>query len=179
MARATPKSHTHLSYEGQSKLDYCIECCTKHGQTSSVLMREAIQRAEAGSPSDLGVQEKVRGAVKELTGFEDDSDTVKNEEVSVLNSAARDLRKLIYESKAEVGGATLEDLREIKGMVDQLVDASYKVRSSEECIGCTVEELCGGDLACVEFVEKAAKSVKDPKEFESVIREAREKYRRG
>ena len=36
-----PKSG-HLSYEGQSKVDYCLECCEKHGQTAKVLLREAI-----------------------------------------------------------------------------------------------------------------------------------------
>ena len=179
VARARPKSHTHLSYEGQSKLDYCVECCSKHSQTAKVLMREAIQRAQVGSPSDLGVLEKVRGAVEELVGFEDDSDTVKNEKVSTLNNLSRTLRKLIYAKKAEIGGGSLEDLREIKDMLDKLVDVTYQVRASEECLGCTVEELCGGDLACVEFVEKAAANIKDPSEFQRIIRQAREKYRRG
>jgi len=185
VARARPeqtglqKSHTHLSYEGQSKLDYCVECLSKHSQAGSVLMREAVQRAEAGSPSDPGVLEKVRGAVKELVGFEDDSDTVKNEKVSTLNSLSRTLRKFIYAKKAEIGGASLADLREIKDMVDKLVDATYTVRTSEECIGCTAETLCGGNLECVEFIERAAKSVKDPEEFRKILKEAREKYRRG
>ena len=177
--KTKPKPHTHLSYEGQSKVDYCQECLSKHGQTAKVLMREALQRAKAGSPSDSGVLEKVRGAVEELVGFEDDSDTVENEKVSTLNSAARDLRKLIYAKGAEVGTANLEDLREIKGMIDKLVDVTYQVRASEECVGCTVEELCGGNLECVEFIEKAAKTVKDPAEFRKILRQAREKYRRG
>jgi len=185
VARARPeqiglqKPHTHLSYEGQSKLDYCVECLSKHSQAGSVLMREAVQRAEAGSPSDPGVLEKVRGAVKELVGFEDDSDTVKNERISGLNTAARELRKLIYLKRAEIGGASLGDLREIKGMMDKLVDATYTVRTSEECIGCTVEELCGGNLECVTFVERAAKSVKDPAEFRKILEQARAKYGRG
>jgi len=174
-----PKSG-HLSYEGQSKVDYCLECCEKHGQTAKVLLREAIQRAEADSPSSPGVMEKVRGAVEELVGFEDDSDTVKNERVATLNSLSRTLRKFIYAKKAEIGGANLKDLREIKDMTDKLVDAVYQVRVNLEapCIGCTVEELCGGSVECVEFVEKAIKNVKDPEEFKRILGEAREKYRR-
>ena len=179
VARETPKSHTHLSYEGQSKLDYCVECCLKHSQTAKVLLREAIQRAEAGSPSDPGVVEKVRGVVEELSGFEDDTTTVKNDKVTALNSLSRNLRKFIYSTKAEIGGARIEDLRDIKDMTDKLVDASYQVMASEECIGCTVEELCGGNLECVEFIEKAALGVKDPEEFQKIIRQARERYRRG
>lgn len=177
--RAKPKEHSRLSYEGQSELDYCVECAVKHSQTAKVLMREALQRAEASSPSAKGVQEKVRGVVEELVGMEDDTDTVKNEKVSTLNSLARSLRKFIYVKEAEVGGARIEDLREIKDMVDKLVDATYQIRVSEQCIGCTVEELCGGNVECVEFVEKAAKNVKDPEEFRNIIRQAREKYGRG
>ena len=180
--RPNPKEHSHLSYEGQSELDYCLECiCNRHGPTGKTLMKEALQRARAGSPSDPGVIEKVRGVVDELAGIEDDSDTVKNEKVEALNDLARTLRKHIYATKADIGGASLDDLREIKGMMDKLVDAAYQVRMSEEgpCIGCSVEELCGGNLECVKFVEKAAKGVKDPEEFQTIIREAREKYRRG
>lgn len=179
VSKAKPKPHTHLSYEGQSEVDYCVECAVKHSQTAKVLMREALQRAEAGSPSARGVQEKVRGVVEELVGMEDDTETVKNEKVSTLNSLARTLRKFIYAKRAEVGGANLEDLREIKDMVNKLVDATYDVRISEECIGCTVEELCGGNVECVEFIEKAAKTVRDPEEFRKILRQAREKYGRG
>ncbi|TRZ51723.1 MAG: hypothetical protein D4S01_04220 [Dehalococcoidia bacterium] len=173
---ATPKSHTHLSYGGQSKLDYCVECLSKHSQTAKVLMREAIQRAQVGSPSDSGVLEKVRGAVEELVGFEDDSDTVKNEKVAELNSSARLLRKYIYGKGAEVGTASLEDLQEIKGLIDGLVDVTYQVRASEECIGCTVESVCGANVECVEFVQKALKGVKDPNQIRKILREARTKY---
>jgi len=178
-----PKPHEHLSYEGQSELDYCIECAVKHSQTAKVLMREAIQRAQAGSPSDKGVQEKVRGVVEELVGMEDDTGSramyVANEKISTLNKSARILRKYIYGKGAEVGTATIVDLREIKDMIDKLVDVTYQVRESEQCIGCTVEDLCGGNLECVEFVENAAKNVKDPEEFRKILNQAREKYKRG
>ena len=175
-----PKPHTHLSYEGQSKLDYCIECIVNnHGPKAKTLMREAVQRARAGSPSDLGVVEKVRAVVDELAGIEDDSDTVKNEKIEALNSLARAARKFIYAKRADVGGASLDDIREIKDMIDKLVDAAYQVRASEEgCISCTVEELCGGNVECVEFIQKAAKNLKDPKAFRKILKEAREKYRR-
>jgi len=173
------KEGSHLSYGGQSEVDYCLECSVKHSQTAKVLMREALQRAEATSPSSLGVQEKIRGVVEELVGMEDDTDTVKNEKVSTLNSLSRTLRKFIYANKAEIGVASLEDLREIKDMVDKLVDATYAVRMSEECIGCKVENLCGANVECVEFVEKAAKNVKDQEEFRKILDQARQKYGHG
>lgn len=167
---------TYLSYEGQTKLDYCVECCLKHSQTSKVFMREAIQRAQVSSPSDPGVLEKVRGAVEELAGFDADSDTVKNEKVSELNSSARLLRKYIYGKGAEIGTASLEDLREIKGLIDGLVDVTYQVRASEECIGCTVESVCGANVECVESVQKALKGVEDPNQVRKILRQARTKY---
>ena len=58
------KPHSHELYTG--KLDYCVECAVKHSQTAKVLMREALQRASAGSSSNESVQEKVRGVVEEL-----------------------------------------------------------------------------------------------------------------
>jgi len=168
---------TGRSYEGQTELSYCVECCIKHSQTAKVLAREALQRAEADMPSSPGVQEKVRGVVEELAGFEDDSDTVENEKVVALNTMARALRKYIYTTGAEIGRASITDLRRMKSMVDQLVEATYLVRKGEEtCVGCTVEEICGGNLECVEFLTEAAKKARSPKEFEEFMEEARRRY---
>ena len=176
VSKAKPKPHSHEPYTG--KLDHCIQCAVKHSQTAKVLAREALQRAEADSPSDMGVQAKIRGVVEELSGLEDDTDTVAKGEdadkVRQLNATGRTLRKHIYATRAEIGGADLETLKEIKGMVDQLVDATYRVRKS--CVACTVEELCGGNLECVEFLEKAYKRVKSVEEFQEFISEARARY---
>lgn len=176
MLPTSTKEEDHLSYEGQSDVSYCIECAVKHSQTAKVLMREAVQRAQAGSPSSDGVQEKVRGVIEELSGYENDTMTVKNEKVASLNDLGRNLRKFIYMTNAEVGGASIENLREIKDMIDKLVDATYQVRANDECIACTTEDLCGGNIECIEFVEEAAKNVNDPDEFKRILSEARKKY---
>ena len=164
------------SFKGQTDLSYCLECCQKHSVTAKVLMREALQRAEAGKPGKAGVQEKVRGVVEELCGFEDDTMTVSNEMVSALNTSARELRKFIYAKGAEMGKASLEDLREIKGMVDKLVEASYTVRAAEECPACNVEEICGGDVECMQFLIEAAEKSKTDDEWKSFLKEARSRY---
>lgn len=131
---------SHLSFEGQSELDYCIECAVKHSQTAKVLMREALQRAEADTPRTEGVKEKVRGVVEELSGMEDDTKAEKNEKVIQLNSAVRELRKHIFSTQAEIGGADLETLKEIKQKLDGLVDEIYKVREQEEpCPTCVIK----------------------------------------
>lgn len=102
-------------------------------------MREGLQRAEVDSPQAEGVKEKVRAVVEELTGMEADTDTTKNDKVTALNTAARDLRKFIYTTQAEIGGASIEQLQEIKNKVDALVEESYRVREAEEeCPTCVV-----------------------------------------
>ena len=164
------------SFEGQSDLEYCIECAIKHSQTAKVLMREALQRAEAGDPGLEGVKEKVRGVVEELLGLEDDTDTVDNEMVTALNTSGRELWKFIYTTGAEMGKASMEDLREIKRMVDQLVEASYTVRAAEECPACNVEEICGGDVECMQFLIDAAEKSESEEEWAEFLSEAREKY---
>lgn len=164
------------SFEGQSDVDYCIECSVKHSQTAKVLMREALQRAETGDPSMEGVQEKVRGVVEELCGLEDDTTTVSNEMVTMLNTSARELRKFIYTTGAELGGASMEQLREIKGMVDDLVEASYTVRAAEECPGCNVESVCGGDVECMQFLIDAADKAGSPEEWDEFLKQAQDRY---
>jgi len=164
------------SFENQSDVSYCVECSVKHSQTAKVLMREALQRAEAGNPSLEGVKEKVRGVVEELCGLEDDTTTVSNEMVTMLNSSARELRKFIYTTGAEVGKASIEQLREIKGMVDQLVEASYTVRAAEECPSCNIESVCGGDISCMEFLIDAADKADNAEQWEIFLQEARERY---
>jgi len=164
------------SFEEQSDVDYCIECSVKHSQTAKVLMREALQRAEAGDPSLEGVKEKVRGVVEELCGLEDDTTTVSNEMVTMLNTSARELRKFIYTTGAEVGKSSIEQLREIKGMVDQLVEACYTVRAAEECPSCNVESVCGGDVECMQFLVDAADKSGSPEEWDEFLKEARSRY---
>jgi len=107
--------HEAKSFEGQSDVDYCLECCNKHSQTASIFMTEALQRAVAGGPGLPGVQEKVRAAIRELTGFEDDTETVNNSAVMELNTMARTLRKHVYSTKAEIGGGIIRGSSGHKG----------------------------------------------------------------
>lgn len=149
----------------------------KHSQTAKMLMREALDRAEAGSPGDEGVKEKIRGIVAELTGMEDDTDTTQpNEGVAALHDAARDLRKEVYTSKAEIGGASLATLRSLKDKVDALVEQSYETREGEEiCVACVAPVVCGTDADCIASLEEAAESG-DKQEFQKAVDLAKEQY---
>jgi len=130
---------SHLSYEGQPAVDYCIECSLKHSQTAKVLIREGLQRAEVcNCTNSEGVLEKVRGVVEELSGAEDDTNTIQNQDIIDLNTEIRELRKFIYSSKAEIGGASIDVLREIKDKVDSFVERVYAVREKVDCPTCKI-----------------------------------------
>lgn len=102
-------------------------------------MREGLQRAEVEGPQSEGVKEKIRGVVEELTGMEADTDAVENKPVTALNTTTRNLRKYIHSTQAEIGGASIETLRQLKLMIDKLVDQAYEVREQEEeCPTCKV-----------------------------------------
>jgi hypothetical protein len=117
-------------------LDYCLECCEKHLQTASVLMREALQRLEECNtktncePCCLKTEyilEKIRNTVKELAGAEDD--TIRNtydETVRQINNEIRMIRKTTWEKKLSVGRGTKQDLIEIKNKIDELIDKVYE-----------------------------------------------------
>jgi hypothetical protein len=117
-------------------LDYCLECCEKHLQTASVLMREALQRLEECNtktncePCCIKTEyilEKIRNTVKELAGAEDD--TIRNtydETVRQINNEIRMIRKTIWGKKLSVGGGTKGDLIEIKNKIDKLIDKVYE-----------------------------------------------------
>lgn len=165
---------SHLSYPGQSQLDYCIECAVKHGQTSKVLMREALQRALSDGGSSEGVKEKIQGIVGELSGFEDDTNSIENANVKELNDMARDLRKHIYLTKAEIGGADLNVLEDIKKRIDDLVSRIYTIREEEEiCVSC-VDWLCYGNEECKKFLADAA-ATGDKNKFFQAVEEAKKR----
>lgn len=156
---------SHLSFEGQSELDYCLECCEKHGQTAKVLMREAIQRCEADGCDSEGVKEKVKGVVEELMGIENDSSSVKqNERVDAINNSARLLWKEIYAGGAELGHANKDKLKELKEKLEALTELVYQAREQEEpCPTCKIE---------------STKKEEEPKKEKAIGEEVAEKRRK-
>lgn len=131
---------SHLSFEGQTKDQYCEECMQKHGQTAKVFMKECLQRAEVcGNGSCEGVVEKVRGVAEELAGYESDSQSTQNPEIIALNAVAREIRKWIFSVGGEIGQASMEQLRELKEKIELLVDKTYGVRPKVDCLACKIE----------------------------------------
>lgn len=146
----------------QALIDWCIECSVKHGQTGKVFMREALQRAEAEGAHSERVKERVRGVIEELSGLEADTNTVKNDDVRKLNKTTRKLRKYIYKTQAEIGGADMDTLKEIKMMVDMLVDQIYKTREKlEECPTCVLPEYEMSEEQIETFAEEEYETLKE------------------
>ena len=104
---------------------YCLECLHKHINTANVLIREALQRFDAKEPSDR-VVEKVRAAVAELTGAEDDSKFATGK-VAEINRKIRDLRRNIWERGYEFEVPSREALLEIGDRVQDILKDIYNV----------------------------------------------------
>ena len=108
-----------------TNVSYCLECENKHLNTAKVLLREAIQRAEAREPT-AAVLEKVRGVAVELAGAEDDSNApTAPSDVRSINAAVRDLRKRMWVSGLEVE-PKLEGLKETYRGVDGILTQTYE-----------------------------------------------------
>ena len=163
---------SHLSYEGQTKTSYCVECAEKHGQTAKVLLREALQRAVSDGSDSEGVVEKVRDVVEELAGYETDTnvDAKLYPKISMLNNMAREIRKSIYASQAEIGGATMDILEQVKKDLDHLVEETYNVRQTEECPTCKIE------VKTEEVAEKTVKKAPSLDEYGKSVSEKRRQF---
>ena len=138
---------------------YCGECLSKHSGTAKVLLREAVQRAEADGVSNEGVQEKVRDVVAEFGGAEYDSSSVANERIRALDQRMRTLRRKIQNTGLEVGRGSMEDLRMVASEVDAFRNAVYESLKEEAMYGC--EDLSGDEkVKCIEAVKEFAEGRK-------------------
>ena len=104
---------------------YCLECVHKHINTANVLIREALQRFDAKEPPDR-VLEKVRAAVAELTGAEDDSKFATGK-VAEINKRIRDLRRHIWEKGYEFEVPSRDALLEIGGNIQDILKDIYNI----------------------------------------------------
>jgi len=108
---------------------YCLECLHKHINTANILIREALQRFDSREPQER-VLEKVRAAVSELTGAEDDSKFATGK-VAEINKRIRDLRRYIWEKGYEFEIPSREALLEIGGNIQGILKDVYDVASEK------------------------------------------------
>ena len=106
-------------------------CLVKHSSTAKELLKEAIDRS---LKSGQGVEDKVRKAVDELNGMDDDlpqgedlPDEIQ-ERFDHMDAERRDIRKQIYAKNLDVSGGSKKELREIQGRVSGLLDYAYDTK---------------------------------------------------
>jgi len=104
---------------------YCLECLHKHINTANVLIREALQRYDS-KESQERVLEKVRAAVAELVGAEDDS-KFSTGRVAEINNKIRELRRYIWEKGYEFEVPSRDALMEIGDRVQKILKDLYDV----------------------------------------------------
>ena len=121
----------YKSYSGQTRTSYCNECLVKHSSTAKELLKEAIDRS---LKSGQGVEDKVRKAVDELNGMDDDlpqgeelPDDVQ-ERFDHMDSERRAIRKQIYAKNLDISGGSKKELRAIQGRVSDLLDYAYETK---------------------------------------------------
>jgi len=122
--------------EKGTSLDYCLECAEKHLQTTTILLKEALQRYEQchkTNPctpcciSEKPVLEKIRDTIAELTGAEDDTNPLTdNTMVKDINTQIRNIRKEIWNKKLAFGQGTPEDITNIAQKIKTLTDYIYE-----------------------------------------------------
>ena len=108
---------------------YCLECLHKHINTANILIREALQRFDSREPQER-VIEKVRAAVAELTGAEDDSKFATGR-VAEINKRIRDLRRYIWDKGYEFEIQSRDALLEIGGKIQDILKDVYDVASEK------------------------------------------------
>lgn len=124
-----------------TSIDYCLECAEKHLQTATILLKEAIQRAQqciTQNPCEPcclktpEVLEKIRDAIAELAGAEDDTNPLSNEPlVKEINNQIRLIRKDIWRKKLAFGQGKIEDITEIAERIKTLTDKIYEEYTSK------------------------------------------------
>ncbi len=139
----TPPDSSFKSFSGQSEKDYRFECCAKHLSTATGIFKEAVDRC-IDNGFDVGVREKVREAMSSLNSMEADLTQMNGmndiaEEVRLLESGQRSLRKAMWTAKLETSGignketdlSNLEAaLKWTKDLRDKAYELSEKHRGS-------------------------------------------------
>lgn len=108
---------------GVSQESYCLDCISKHLATAKILLREALQRSQA-KEAEEAVLAKVRGAFEELTGAEDDSQSLTDPQIRNLNARIREARKWLYEHA--LASASPETISKAFSLVEELLGMTYR-----------------------------------------------------
>lgn len=129
----TEKPDSGRSFQGQSNESYCLECIEGHTMMSSTEMRHAIDRFRSAGKMTEGVAEKVRVAIAELQGIEEDARNISDASPDVkagINEILNDVRWIRKEYGLSGKGLTtgqgeLADLENLRNQIFALQTKAY------------------------------------------------------
>jgi len=119
----------------QTDESYCLECVEGHGMKAQTELRHAIDRFRTAGEMTPGVVEKVRVAIQEISGIDEDVKSTKGADPKVSEGLSRILNKARWIRKEYgVGGKGLtaghgdmKDLEMLRSEVGEIQDAAYKI----------------------------------------------------
>lgn len=142
--QSNARPETGRTYPDQSDESYCLECIEGHTMLASTEMRHATDRFRAANEMTLGVTDKVRGAIEEMSGIvkdvkdtEDASPEVK-EGLNQILDEVRWIRKDygLAGKGLTTGHGTAEDLNELKSRIQKVQQKAYDLVS--KCPTCHI-----------------------------------------
>jgi len=163
-----------VSFQGQSRVSYCLECLQKHSYKALGLAEEALSFSRPKGEITEPAREKIRKAIKELVTAEDDlgvesRDEEINNRLKNIGIMMRDIRKWAWSVNLPT---TQKDIAYVEELVNRLrylaeyVDATaelyYKKFPEEECPVCKI----------VDELEEFIKEKKKEKEAEKLVENA-------
>ncbi|MEM1820359.1 MAG: hypothetical protein QXU64_02075 [Thermofilaceae archaeon] len=119
------------SYPGQTPTDYCLECLERHFLKAHALLEEAERFSLKHGRITPEAREKIRRAMEEIVGAEDDLRVVPEDReiaglLDEIKIMQRDLRKWAWARGLTTVSESIEDLRELKRRVEELVKKTYE-----------------------------------------------------
>lgn len=126
---------TGKTHVGQSDEEYCLECVEGHTMKAHTEMRHAIDRFRTAGEMTEGVKEKVRVAIEEISGIDEDVKSTKGADPKVSEGLDKILDKARWIRKRyglggvglTVGQGGMKDLEALRSDIDSVQESAYKL----------------------------------------------------
>jgi hypothetical protein len=131
----SPRPQSGRSFKGQSDESYCVECIEGHTMLALTEMRHALDRYRTAGQMTPGVSEKVKVALSELMGIEEDAKNLEGADPKVragINSILNDVRWLRKEYGVSgvgltIGMGTEQDLMNLRNRIQTMQNTAYEL----------------------------------------------------
>lgn len=121
------------SFEGQSNESYCVECIEGHTMLALTEMRHALDRYRSAGQMTPGVSEKVRVALAEIMGIEEDAHNLEGAD-PLVKAGIEDILNNVRWARKEygvsgvgltVGEGTEQDLVTLRDRIQHMQNQAY------------------------------------------------------